>query len=220
MAWPTVAVNTTNMDANADSPLSARPDILDLTTKFNELIAMRAVANGVASLGATGKIPAAQQTIPETVPNFVNGSVIYCSADTPARGFFQSSAYIGAAWESVGPTGSGATNIWTELDIVPATAVALILRIRNAVSGSAIATYYEHSVYARKNGSSATVNEILMISIAAFINRSGSTERDDNITLSIIPVLSPAKFDLYENKVGGGVGDSYISLVGWIDSVH
>lgn len=60
MAWPTVAVNVTNLDANADSPLSARSDILDLTTKFNDLIAMRAVANGVASLDAAGKVPGAQ----------------------------------------------------------------------------------------------------------------------------------------------------------------
>lgn len=60
MPWPTVAVNTTNLDANADSPLSARSDILDLTTKFNDLIAMRGVANGVASLDVTGKVPLGQ----------------------------------------------------------------------------------------------------------------------------------------------------------------
>lgn len=39
MTWPTVAVTTTNLDAGSDSPSSARPDILDLTQKFNQLIA-------------------------------------------------------------------------------------------------------------------------------------------------------------------------------------
>lgn len=39
MTWPTVAVGTTNTDADTDSPLSARPDLLDLEQKFNQVIA-------------------------------------------------------------------------------------------------------------------------------------------------------------------------------------
>lgn len=58
MAWPTVAVDTTGMDADTDTlPRSA---ILDLTTKFNELIAMRGVASGVCDLDASGVVPVAR----------------------------------------------------------------------------------------------------------------------------------------------------------------
>lgn len=48
MPWPTVAVTTTGMDNDADD--LPRSDILDLATKFNQLIAMRGVADGVLSL--------------------------------------------------------------------------------------------------------------------------------------------------------------------------
>lgn len=54
MAWPT-AVITTGMDADTDA--LPRTAILDLTTKFNALIAMRGVANGVCDLDASGKVP-------------------------------------------------------------------------------------------------------------------------------------------------------------------
>lgn len=55
MPWPNVPVTTVGMDQDADT--LPRSDILDLTTKFNQLIAMLGVANGVCDLDANGKIP-------------------------------------------------------------------------------------------------------------------------------------------------------------------
>ena len=75
MAWPTVAVTTTNMDATSDSPATARSDILDLTTKFNDAIAMRGVANGIASLGSDTRLPFAQK------PAF-RGAQVYCTSQS------------------------------------------------------------------------------------------------------------------------------------------
>lgn len=63
MAWPTVAVDTTGMDADTDN--LPRVAILDLTTKFNALIAMRAVASGVCDLDASALVPIAR--IPATI---------------------------------------------------------------------------------------------------------------------------------------------------------
>lgn len=58
MAWPTVAVDTTGMDNDTDAlPRSA---ILDLTTKFNDLIVMRGVASGVCDLDGAGLVPVAR----------------------------------------------------------------------------------------------------------------------------------------------------------------
>lgn len=58
MPWPTVPVVTTGMDADTDT--LPRPDILDHTQKFNQLIAMRGVAEGVCDLNSSGQIPAAR----------------------------------------------------------------------------------------------------------------------------------------------------------------
>lgn len=55
MAWPTIAVVTTGMDADTDN--IPRSDILDLTTKFNDVIAARAAANGVCELDAASLVP-------------------------------------------------------------------------------------------------------------------------------------------------------------------
>lgn len=58
MPWPTVAVTTTGMDNDADD--LPRSDILDLATKFNQLIAMRGVADGVCDLDGSGLVPVAR----------------------------------------------------------------------------------------------------------------------------------------------------------------
>lgn len=58
MPWPTVPIITTGMDADTDA--LPRADILDLTTKFNQLIAMRGVANGVCDLDGGGLVPSAR----------------------------------------------------------------------------------------------------------------------------------------------------------------
>lgn len=39
-----------------------------------------------------------------------------------------------ATWETIGPTGSGADNIWTEMDQIPSNATALIVDIRQLLS--------------------------------------------------------------------------------------
>lgn len=58
MPWPSVAVDTTGMDNDTD--VLPRSAILDLSTKFNELIAMRGVAAGVCDLDGSGLIPDAR----------------------------------------------------------------------------------------------------------------------------------------------------------------
>ncbi len=58
MPWPTVAVITTGMDADTDT--IPRSDILDLTTKFNEVIAARGQAGGVCELDGSSLVPVAR----------------------------------------------------------------------------------------------------------------------------------------------------------------
>jgi hypothetical protein len=66
MAFPTSQINTTNLDSDADSPASARVDLLALTVAVNTMIAEANAANGVALLDGSGTIastavPAIQQ---------------------------------------------------------------------------------------------------------------------------------------------------------------
>jgi hypothetical protein len=46
MTWPTVAVNTTNVDQTTDSPATARTDLLDALQKLNAMIAQVSVFMG------------------------------------------------------------------------------------------------------------------------------------------------------------------------------
>lgn len=57
MAFPTVPVNTGNTDATSDVPRDARPDILDLMQKFNQMMASYGESSGIAALGSTGDVP-------------------------------------------------------------------------------------------------------------------------------------------------------------------
>ena len=65
MTWPTVAVVTTNLDAAADSPASARSDLLDAVQKLNQQIAhvstfMATVLDDVSDTAARATLVAAK----------------------------------------------------------------------------------------------------------------------------------------------------------------
>lgn len=61
MAWPTVVVDTTDTDADTDSPLSARQDLLDMEQKVNQMIAH--VSAFIATLLGDADASAAQSTL-------------------------------------------------------------------------------------------------------------------------------------------------------------
>ena len=59
MSWPN-SQTTNNLDNDADSPLLARPEIYNAVVALNAIIASRSANDGIASLGAGGKIPAGE----------------------------------------------------------------------------------------------------------------------------------------------------------------
>ena len=65
MAWPSSSVSTTNLDSTADKPADARADLYNAVVAINDIVSMRGVALGVASLDASGLIPNTQ--IPDTL---------------------------------------------------------------------------------------------------------------------------------------------------------
>lgn len=64
MPWPTGTISTANLDAPTDSPASARADLLQTVQAVNEIVNMRAQADGIPSLGPTAKVPAVQAGVP------------------------------------------------------------------------------------------------------------------------------------------------------------
>lgn len=59
MTWP-ATLTTTHLDSDTDSVTSARSQIYASLVAVNDIIASRGAASGIASLDATGRIPAAE----------------------------------------------------------------------------------------------------------------------------------------------------------------
>ena len=122
---------------------------------------------------------------------------------------------IGAAWESVGPTGSGATNIWTALDSLPSSATAVILKLYLEAIENTTGTA-RLLVYGRNTGSSAGATAVSAIGIATAQDIGASTQ-GDNICTVILPLDGSQRFDLYLNLASGDDATANAYLVGWLE---
>ena len=125
MTIPTVPVGTTNCDAPTDAPATWRADVLDLTTKFNELI---------AALGAGGT-PADAATLRAALDATTTGSALITAADAAAVRaaagiapagvlvYESTSPFVGSSNITIGNTenhdASGAYNTGTKLFTAP-----------------------------------------------------------------------------------------------------
>lgn len=86
-------------------------------------------------------------------------------------------------WETVGPTGSGATHIWTALDVLPSTARAVMLNIYiNITEG---ASGYQAEVWGASNATSSPVTTGQSL-VAALESNGDSGDASGTITHAII----------------------------------
>lgn len=65
MPFPTGTISTANLDSSADDPSLARVDLYNAVVALNTIIDEGGEANGVALIGATGKLPTS--VIPATI---------------------------------------------------------------------------------------------------------------------------------------------------------
>jgi len=93
-------------------------------------------------------------------------------------------------WESIGPTASGADNIWTALDVVPTTATALTVRTHNSVTGDTDGVLYGNQLHYRGVGSGLGIGFGNRISETGLWNRTAVNENDSNIAETTIPIDS------------------------------
>ncbi|SEO64602.1 hypothetical protein [Nitrosovibrio sp. Nv6] len=88
MAWPTVAIDTTSMDAGTDSPATARVQIKQMADNVNSIKDAKGVASGIAELDAENKVPTGQlPTIPASQggtgqTGYAIGDLLYASASS------------------------------------------------------------------------------------------------------------------------------------------
>lgn len=142
--------------------------------------------------------------IPPTIPaNFVEGGMEYLESDVGGHSnIFDVDASIGAAWESVGPTGSGATNIWTALDAVPTGAKWIEVKIE--IFANTMTSFSTSALYARRGGSSTSFLKHAQIAYAGNMAAGATQTIASNQTTGRIPLNSARVFDLYFSSAGTG----------------
>jgi hypothetical protein len=133
--------------------------------------------------------------------------VDYIGFPVAGPGLFDVDTYVAqSAWESIGPTGSGATNIWTTMDSVPDGADWVVLRI---VGDTASLAYTAHdqiivNAFARMTGTALTPTGYTQIAAGvAITDADGYGEAFCN-TVHPVPLDANKRFDLY----WGGNGET------------
>lgn len=128
MAWPTVNIDTSDMDAGTDSAGNARGAIKQMADNVNNIKDARGTADGIASLDAGGKVPTDQlPTMPAgqggtgqaggyTVGDLLYASAVAALSKLPAggAGLVLTSNGPGAApsWQQAGGVPSGARMVF------------------------------------------------------------------------------------------------------------
>lgn len=80
MAWPTIVISTTDMDAAGDNPGNARAAIKQMADNVNYIKDSKGAASGIAELDTGGKVPVAQvPTVPANQGG--TGKTVYAVGD-------------------------------------------------------------------------------------------------------------------------------------------
>ena len=122
-------------------------------------------------------------------------------------------------WTSVGPTGSGASNIWTALDDVPVDADWIEIRMQHncedSLAGAGVKV--TSKVFARTTGSSASAGPATSISkLTGYEDSSGNNAMAVTVTHKI-NIDSSRRFDIQLDCIPTTVGTTncYLFLTGW-----
>lgn len=99
------------------------------------------------------------------------------------------------AWESIGPTGSGADNIWAAMDVIPSDATAIIIRTEADLAGAGGANTNVQA-YARAVGAlegDIRNNRILNF---RYDNTTGGAGDQSGISENVVPLDANNRFEM------------------------
>lgn len=140
------AINAADHDTELDliaTALATKSEVASAPTVGNlaeQSAAGKLVDSGVASApfdNVTSNLETQLVDFVDTsaaVANHVRAGNFFLNNGEVAATAFDLGLITEDTWESVGPTGSGADNIWTALDVLPSTARALIVMVNLDVS--------------------------------------------------------------------------------------
>lgn len=139
------------------------------------------------------------QPVAPAVTGFTSSEIVYIDDDGDSQGgdTFDVDAAIGGAWESVGPTGSGATNIWTALDALPLSAAWVDISLYNQVQDAGGVP--QQIVYIRRTGATSGVGVETIISI---VSQSGPTAAMYNNATKKVALDTSNRFDIFRSSNG------------------
>lgn len=212
--------------ATLTTPVLTTPTIADATG----IVAASTTVEGVVEIADQTETDAgtdvSKPITPSTLANygrltgsgFSGGVETYIESDAGSVAtVLDIDALISTTWETVGPTGSGATNEWAALDNIPLGATALILKLYNSVQGSTSSSSYTSTIYGRGNGSAAIPGTLTTLAREDFFNRSGALERNEGINIAYLPLDGSNMFQLYY-QVGGTspTSTAHALVVGYI----
>jgi len=156
---------------------------------------------------------------PETPSGFIGGVETHIENDTGAvaTSFDVAVGLTINTWESIGPSGSIADNIWVGMDDIPVNAKTVILKIYNRILGNTNGDSYKGYLWARKTGSITGQTVVTQIALDTFTNRSGVSQEGSSMNLAYVPLDSSLRFDLRYSSTGTSpTSDITIMVVGWV----
>lgn len=146
---------------------------------------------------------------------FTKATNTYFGDDGPLSTGFDVDTNIAAAWETIGPTGSGATNIWTDLDNIPANAKAVLIRGKATIEGASADTY-SATAYFRPGGSVRGPSNSSELVDAYGVNTSAGSETFHAANECWVKVDSSLIFELYYVTQGtGSTASAFIYITGF-----
>lgn len=148
-----------------------------------------------------------------TYSDYSGGRIVYGPADTPSVGITVSSRITSNTWASVGPSGSGADHIFTDMDVLPTRARVLIAVAGLSVEtfGSGVATLILRT---RAVGSSASSTA----EVARLTHQTGTTGHTAGASQTInAPLTSSNTFEVLWADGGSGNDTVTMRILGWIE---
>lgn len=211
MAFAFVAVDATN----AITVQRAGTDTIDGAVSFTLDFQNDRRTLGSDGSGAWHAVSSARAAGPSAPSGYLRLGQLYINDEAlDEAGFDVKTNVADSTWESVGPTGSGADNIWTALDSVPSTAIALRVRLSLSVLNTSVSS--ETAVMrVRKTGSSVTPNDACRARTGGHV---GAANHDSGTAEVAVPTDANGRFDIYIAKQPNNTLNwADMQLGGWYD---